>query len=76
MFKLFLQKIPASAVTNYLKILRQKNGFTPNQILRKLDDIPDNHKEALSAISYVGCTLSAVGLTLLILTICLSRYTV
>lgn len=75
MLKLFLQKIPASAVTNYLEILQPIN-FTPDKILRKLDDIPDNHKEALSAISYVGCTLSAVGLTLLILTICLSRYTV
>lgn len=75
MLKLFLQKIPASAVTNYLEILQPIN-FTPDKILRKLDDIPDNHKEALSAISYVGCTLSAVGLALLILTICLSRYTV
>ena len=71
----FLQKIPASAVKNYLEILQPIN-FTPHKILRKLDDIPDNHKEALSAISYVGCTLSAVGLTLLVLTICLSRYTV
>lgn len=75
MLKLFLQKIPVSAVTNYLEILQPIN-FTPDKILRKLDDIPDNHKEALSAISYVGCTLSAGGLTLLILTICLSRYTV
>lgn len=67
------EEIPASAVTNYLEILRQRFYFTSNKILRKLDDIPDKHKEALSAISYVGCTLSAAGLTLLILTICLSR---
>ncbi|KAJ7393446.1 hypothetical protein OS493_006420 [Desmophyllum pertusum] len=39
----------------------------------KHDDIPERHQKALTAISYVGCALSAVGLTLTILTIALSR---
>lgn len=69
------EEIPESMVNDFLTILKKKHHFTSKTILRKADDIPENHQEALSDISYLGCALSAVGLTLTILTIILSRYT-
>ena len=71
-FSLF-KEIPESRVTDYLEFLKQKTHFTSKTILRKHEDIPESHQKALTAISYVGCTLSAVGLSLTILTIVLSR---
>jgi len=67
------EEIPESIVSDYLKLLRGKHGFTSKTILRKGGDIPENHQKALSAISYVGCSLSAVGLILTVLTISLAR---
>ncbi|XP_078374061.1 uncharacterized protein LOC144657585 [Oculina patagonica] len=67
------KEIPESGVTDYLKLLKRKHGFTSKTILRKHEDIPENHQNALTVISYVGCAFSAVGLTLTILTIVLSR---
>jgi len=67
-----LKKIPEELVSDYLSILKQRYGFTSKTILRKHDDIPESHQKALAIISYVGCSLSAVGLSLTILTIALS----
>jgi len=67
------QEIPEELVSNYLSILKQKYGFTSKTVLRKHDDIPESHQKVLVVISYVGCYLSAGGLTLTILTIALSR---
>jgi len=66
------QEIPEALVSDYLSILEQKYGFTSKAVLRKYDDIPESHQKALAIISYVGCSLSAVGLSLTILTIVLS----
>ncbi|KAK2556557.1 Adhesion G-protein coupled receptor G6 [Acropora cervicornis] len=65
--------IQESDVTSYIEYLKGKHHFTSRGILRKGDDIPENHQKALRLISYVGCTLSAVGLILTIFTIVLSR---
>ena len=67
------KEIPEELVSDYLSILEQKYGFTSKTVLRKHDDIPESHQKILVAISYVGCYLSAGGLTLTILTIALSR---
>lgn len=67
-----LKEIPEALVSDYLSILEQKFGFTSKAVLRKYDDIPESHQKALAIISYVGCSLSAVGLSLTILTIVLS----
>lgn len=68
-----LKEIPESQVSGYLSILNWRYGFTSKTVLRKYEDIPEKHQEALTVISYVGCSLSAVGLSLTILTIVLSR---
>lgn len=66
------EEIPEELVSDYLSILRQRYGFTSKTVLRKYDDIAKSHQKALAVISYVGCSLSAVGLSLTILTIVLS----
>ncbi|XP_074626971.1 adhesion G-protein coupled receptor G6-like [Acropora palmata] len=68
-----IKLIQESDVTSYIEYLKGKHHFTSRGILRKGDDIPENHQKALRLISYVGCTLSAVGLILTIFTIVLSR---
>lgn len=67
-----LKEIPEALVSDYISILKQEYGFTSKTVLRKYDDIPKSHQKALAVISYVGCSLSAVGLSLTILTIVLS----
>ena len=84
-FIFVLKEIPESLVNEYLELLRGKHQSTSKPILCKGKNVSENHQtilrkgdetrqKALSTISHVGCALSAVGLTLTILTICLSRY--
>ncbi|XP_068753478.1 adhesion G-protein coupled receptor G6-like isoform X1 [Montipora capricornis] len=68
-----IEEIHESNVSDYLNYLSERHHFPSDVILRKVNDIPEDHQRALKAISYVGCALSSFGLILTVLTIAFSR---